>query len=89
MPDEERVERRDYDDEGDEDEDQEDLEEDDEDEEGIEGEIDEDEDEQIIPNSHPPVVPEEGTYIDALNEAGVDQERIDQLQQSKFKPNYL
>ena len=31
-----------------------------------------DEGEQIIPNSHPPEVPEDGTYIDALNEAGVD-----------------
>lgn len=27
---------------------------------------------QIVPNSKPPIVPEEGTYIDALNEAGVD-----------------
>ena len=42
----------------------------------------EDDAEQIIPNSHPPQVPEEGTYIDALNEAGVDQQRIDQLQQN-------
>jgi hypothetical protein len=41
---------------------------------------DEDDDEnEIIPNSHPPQVPEDGNYIDALNEAGVDQARIDQL----------
>ena len=40
-------------------------------------------DEQIVPNSKPPEVPEDGTYIDALNEAGVDQKRIEQLQQSK------
>ena len=33
--------------------------------------------EQIIPQSQPPQVPEDGTYIDALNEAGVDQDRID------------
>ena len=38
-----------------------------------------DEEEEIIPGSHPPQVPEDGTYIDALNEAGVDQARIDQL----------
>lgn len=49
----------------------------------------EDDDEQadeqeIIPNSKPPTVPDEGTYIDALNEAGVDPQRIEQLQQSKF-----
>ena len=36
-------------------------------------------DEEIVPSSHPPQVPEDGTYIDALNEAGVDQARIDQL----------
>ena len=36
-------------------------------------------DEEIMPNSHPPQVPEDGNYIDALNEAGVDQARIDQL----------
>lgn len=28
------------------------------------------------------MVPAEGNYIDALNEAGVDQDRIDQLQQN-------
>jgi hypothetical protein len=28
--------------------------------------------EQIIPNLKPPMVPEEGTYITALNEAGID-----------------
>lgn len=39
-----------------------------------------DEDQQIIPNSQPPEVPEDGTYIDALNEAGVDPQRIEQLQ---------
>ena len=38
-----------------------------------------DEEEEIMPNSHPPQVPEDGNYIDALNEAGVDQARIDQL----------
>ena len=37
------------------------------------------EDMDIQPNSKPPEVPEDGTYITALNEAGVDQERIDQL----------
>ena len=37
----------------------------------------------IVPNSKPPVVPEGGTYITALDEAGVDQERIDALQESK------
>ena len=31
----------------------------------------------IIPNLKPPVVPEGGTYITALEEAEVDQERID------------
>lgn len=35
-----------------------------------------------MPNSQPPQVPEDGTYIDALNEAGVDPQRIDQLQQN-------
>lgn len=45
----------------------------------------EEEEEEIIPNSKPPTVPEEGTYIDALNEAGVDPQRIEQLQQSKFQ----
>lgn len=30
-------------------------------------------DTQIIPQSKPPQVPEDGTYLDALNEAGVDQ----------------
>lgn len=40
------------------------------------------EEEEIMPNSHPPQVPEDGNYIDALNEAGVDQARIDQLQQN-------
>lgn len=40
---------------------------------------DEEEDQQIIPNSQPPEVPEDGTYIDALNEAGVDPQRIEQL----------
>ena len=38
---------------------------------------DDDEEEEIMPNSHPPQVPEDGNYIDALNEAGVDQARID------------
>lgn len=33
---------------------------------------DEDEGEDIVPNSHPPQVPEDGDYITALNEAGVD-----------------
>ena len=27
---------------------------------------------EIIPQSKPPEVPEDGTYLDALNEAGVD-----------------
>ena len=44
-----------------------------------EGDEEVDEEEEIMPNSHPPQVPEDGTYIDALNEAGVDQARIDQL----------
>ena len=54
----------------------------------VEGDIGEnqpyydDDNEQILPNSHPPQVPDEGTYIDALNEAGVDPQRIDQLQQN-------
>jgi hypothetical protein len=40
---------------------------------GDDGEDQEDgHEDEIIPNSHPPEVPEEGTYIDALNEAGVD-----------------
>jgi len=46
--------------------------------------LDEDEDEEHIdeevdlqPNSKPPEVPEDGTYITALNEAGVDPERIE------------
>lgn len=43
---------------------------------------DDEDDNEIIPNSQPPRVPEDGTYIDALNEAGVDQARIDQLQQN-------
>lgn len=38
----------------------------------------------IVPNSKPPIVPEEGTYLTALNEAGVDPQRIEQLKQSKF-----
>jgi len=37
----------------------------------------------IVPNSKPPIVPEEGTYLTALNEAGVDPQRIEQLKQSK------
>lgn len=37
------------------------------------------EDMDIVPNSKPPTVPEDGTYITALNEAGVDPERIEQL----------
>ena len=41
--------------------------------------------EDIVPSSKPPTVPEDGTYITALNEAGVDPERIEQLKQSKFK----
>ena len=41
------------------------------------GDDEEVDDEEIMPNSHPPQVPEDGTYIDALNEAGVDQARID------------
>lgn len=40
--------------------------------------------EEIMPESKPPEVPQEGTYIDALNEAGINPERIEQLQQSKF-----
>jgi hypothetical protein len=35
------------------------------------------EEEQIVPNSKPPTVPEEGTYLTALNEAGVDPQRIE------------
>ena len=43
-----------------------------------EEEIDmEGEDMEIQPNSQPPEVPAEGTYVDALNEAGVEQERIE------------
>jgi hypothetical protein len=38
--------------------------------------------EAIVPNSQPPQVPADGTYITALNEAGVDQKRIEQLQQN-------
>lgn len=38
---------------------------------------------EIVPNLKPPVVPEGGTYITALDEAGVDQERIEQFQESK------
>jgi len=38
---------------------------------------------EIVPNLKPPVVPEGGTYITALDEAGVDQERIEALQESK------
>ena len=38
---------------------------------------------EIVPSLRPPVVPEGGTYITALDEAGVDQERIDALQESK------
>jgi len=47
------------------------------------GEDDMEEEEEIVPQSQPPMVPEDGTYITALNEAGVDPERIEQLQQSK------
>lgn len=39
---------------------------------------------QIVPNSNPPTVPEDGNYITALNEAGIDPQRIEQLQQSKY-----
>jgi hypothetical protein len=28
--------------------------------------------EQIVPKTKPPIVPEDGTYITALNEAGVN-----------------
>jgi hypothetical protein len=47
--------------------------------------LDEEEEEpmDIVPNSVPPTVPEEGNYLTALNEAGVDQQRIQQLQESK------
>ena len=38
------------------------------------------EDSEILPGSKPPQVPEDGTYITALNEAGVDNDRIEQLQ---------
>jgi len=41
-----------------------------------------DEGEQIVPNSRPPTVPEDGTYITALNEAGVDPQRIQRLQEN-------
>ena len=49
---------------------------------------------EIVPNLKPPVVPEGGTYITALEEGGVDQERIDAFQESKyiifnFKPNWF
>jgi len=30
-----------------------------------------------MPNSRPPEVPEDGTYITALNEAGIENERIE------------
>lgn len=40
---------------------------------------------EIVPNSQPPQVPAEGTYIDAMNEAGIDPRRIEQLQQSKLQ----
>jgi len=33
--------------------------------------------EEIVPNLQPPAVPEDGTYITALNEAGIDPERIE------------
>ena len=38
---------------------------------------------EIVPKSKPPEVPEEG-YIDQMEDAGVDQERIDHYQQGKF-----
>ena len=41
------------------------------------------EEEALVPDSRPPQVPEDGTYITALNEAGVEPERIEQLQ-SKY-----
>ena len=44
--------------------------------EAVEGQMD---DVEIVPGSKPPTVPEDGTYITALNEAGVDPERIEQL----------
>lgn len=53
-----------------------------------EDQIDEDNDEEqedeeeIITATQPPVVPEGGSYIDALNEAGIDPMRIEQLQQN-------
>ena len=46
-------------------------------------------DAEIVPNSVPPEVPQDGTYIDALNEAGVDPKRIEQLQQSKLPFTHL
>lgn len=51
------------------------------DDDGVEANMD---DVDIVPSSKPPTVPEDGTYITALNEAGVDPERIEQLRQSKF-----
>lgn len=47
-----------------------------------EGDLDEDQ-EQIIPNSKPPEVPE-GTYITAMEEAGVDPQRIQQMEFNIF-----
>lgn len=37
-----------------------------------------------MPGSKPPEVPEDGTYITALNEAGVNEDRIEQLQSKYF-----
>lgn len=54
-----------------------------EDDQGFDQNQQDDDEDQIMPNSRPPIVPEDGTYITALNEAGVDPSRIQQLQQSK------
>ena len=43
---------------------------------------------EIVPNSQPPEVPAEGNYIDAMNEAGIDPKRIEQLQQSKLQGRF-
>ena len=51
-------------------------------------EDDEDMDEEveaIVPQSHPPQVPEEEHYIDQMNEAGVDPSRVEQYQQGKYE----
>lgn len=49
----------------------------------------EEEAQQMLPNSKPPEVPEDGTYITALNEAGVDPQRIEQIQQGKYICKFL